>query len=98
MFPNNEIIADQSELLSWDTCLTCPEWEGNELVSGKLGCRKNVAKPSGKREQVMPSRGLCCDGVIFILSRPATPGAQPLTFPCFVSQSTLIFTTLGPSL
>lgn len=29
MFPNNEIIADQSERLSWATCLTCPQ-QGRE--------------------------------------------------------------------
>lgn len=40
MFPNNEIIAGQSEQLNWDTCLTVPRRKENELVSGKLGCQE----------------------------------------------------------
>lgn len=42
MCPNNEIIADQSEPLSCDTCRTCPQkGKGTELVSGKLGYQAN---------------------------------------------------------
>lgn len=38
MCPNNEIITDQSEQRSCDTCLTCPlKGKRIELVSGKLG-------------------------------------------------------------
>lgn len=42
MCPNNEIIADQSEQLSCDTCRTCPQkGKGTELVSGTLGYQAN---------------------------------------------------------
>lgn len=40
MCPNNEIIADQSEQLSWDTCLTCPQKGKRIELAGKLGCQE----------------------------------------------------------
>lgn len=60
MFPNNEIIADQSEQLNWDTCLTCPQ-KGKriELASGKLGCQERPKKRREKMGQVIPSGGFC---------------------------------------
>ena len=177
MFPNNEIIADQSEQLHWTTCLTCPHKGRKGVREREIGVCGEAKKRCKKIRQVIPSEGFCavaaagakslqscttlCDpidgsppgsrvpgilqartlewgchfllqcvkvkslsrvrllatpwtaaylalpsmgffrqeywsgvpspspsvllGVIFISSRPALPGIQPLAFPCFVS-------------
>lgn len=45
MCPNNEIIMDQSERLSRDTCLTCPpKGKRIELASGEIGVSGGAPK------------------------------------------------------
>lgn len=75
MFPNNEIIADQSEQPSWNTCLTCPQ-KGKriELVSGKLGCQKKPKSDLRKWNRGSLQEDCVLLVVIFTPARPGLPG------------------------
>lgn len=94
MFLNNEIIADQSEQLSWNTCPTCTQkGKRTELVSGKLGCQERPKKRREKMGQVIPSEGFCAVSGHFHSSWARTAWRFALAISVFVSRPTLIFKT-----
>ena len=59
MFPNNEIIADQSKQLHWTTCLTCPHKERKGVREREIGVSGEAKKRCKKMRQVILSEGFC---------------------------------------
>ena len=58
MFPNNEIIADQSEQLHWNTCLTGGR-KGRGVREREIGVSGEAKKRCEKMRQVISSEGFC---------------------------------------
>lgn len=81
MFPNNEIISDQSEPHCWDTCMTC-------LQQGRVGGKLRRLKSHLRK---WDRRSLRDDFAMVQIVRssylPRPPAFQPLAVPCFVSES-----------
>ena len=59
MFPNNEIIADQSKQLHWTTCLTCPCKGRKGVREREIGVSGEAKKRCKKMRQVILSEGFC---------------------------------------
>ena len=59
MFPNNEIIADQSEQLHWNTCLTCGRKGREGVREREIGVSGEARKRCEKMRQVISSEGFC---------------------------------------